>query len=134
MYCISDEYASLAEDVINSIEELMWIKETDVRIAFLSSDFEKKTGGGRKLVLADCKKVEDIYKPLCPYDFIITVYEPNCEELDDEQMKILMWHELKHVGVDEKDGELKYVVVPHDVEEFRSIIDAVGLDWDKKEG
>ena len=46
--------------------------------------------------------------------------------LDEEQKRILMWHELKHCGVD---GKGNTYVIPHDIEDFKEIIEKHGMDW-----
>ena len=52
-------------------------------------------------------------------------------ETGDCEVHILLYHELLHVGVNERSGEMVYVVNPHDVEDFRTIIDRYGIDWAK---
>jgi len=69
--------------------------------------------------------VSEKLKAFIPYDFIITFYWPNCETLSPEKLERLMYHELRHVGF--ADG--KMFIVPHDIEDFRSIIDTWGFDW-----
>lgn len=41
----------------------------------------------------------------------------------------LRW--LLHVGVQEKNGEMKYRVVPHDIEDFEEILSRYGTHWAK---
>ena len=58
------------------------------------------------------------------------------DDLTDEQMYMLMMHELLHVGVQEKNGEMKngemkYRVVPHDIEELEEILSRYGVHWAK---
>ena len=49
---------------------------------------------------------------------------------NDKQMEILIYHELLHVGVEEKDdGNVIYFIVPHDLEEFTKVIDQYGEGW-----
>ena len=122
-YMISDLYNLMSEDIIR--EKRPDILALGISVGFISST-KAKTIGKTKLVLGECRKVTDLQKLFCPHDFLIIIYEPNCEGLTEEQMKILLWHELKHIGVDEE-GET--YVVPHDIEEFRDIIEAHGLDW-----
>ena len=95
----------------------------NVSIAWLSSDKAKMNNG--KKVFAECAKVTEKFDWCCPYDFTITVYEPNVIELNEEQMKILLEHELMHIGVDEN----RLYIVPHDAEEFTEIIRKYGIDW-----
>ena len=123
-----EPYAELGEKVIESERSLQWIAEADVRIGFLRS-FKEKTKSG-KIVLGECIKVPELYEPFCPFDFLIVFYEENIVGLTGQQLRILMHHELLHIGVNEKDGELVYRIVPHDIEEFKEIVDRYGLYWD----
>lgn len=122
----STEYAELGWEVIREHDDLAWIANGPT-VGYLASDHAKKSQG--KMVLGECRLVKDIYKDFVPYDFLITIFEPNTEGLTREQMKILMYHELLHVGVDDKTGDPKYKVVPHDIEDFRRVIDRYGIDW-----
>jgi hypothetical protein len=51
--------------------------------------------------------------------------------MDEHQLEILMEHELRHIGITDN-GDL--VIEPHDIEDFRAIIDDYGLDWSDTEG
>ena len=127
---LSDEYRTIAEQLIRDRDDLRHLD--GVRIAYLASDREKKANG--RFIFGECRKVSDQYSWCCPYDFMITIYEPNTAyyQFDFAMMKILLWHELMHVGVDESDEGVKYRLIPHDVEEFNKIIDEVGLHWEAK--
>ncbi|MBE5846227.1 MAG: hypothetical protein E7300_00945 [Lachnospiraceae bacterium] len=121
------EYGAIARKIIRHIPELRFIRDAKIRIAYLSSDEEKHHGP--KTVFADCRKVDPIYSPWCKYDFLITVYAPNVADFTENQIKVLLWHELLHVGLDDKTLDPKYIVNPHDIEEFRVIMDRFGVDW-----
>lgn len=123
----SNEYKKMGELLIKKVPELQWIKECKIKIAYLEST-QKKTKG-KKTVYADCRKVEEWVQVFCKYDFVITVYVDNCMGMTKNQMELLMWHELLHIGIE--DGTLNpiYIVNPHDVEDFRSIIDRFGIGW-----
>jgi len=97
------------------------------KIGFLLSDKEKKSRG--RLVYAETEKVNDKYKALTGLDFIITFYTPNCEGVSDRAMEILMLHELNHVGYDIEDESC--FIIPHDLEDFKEIVDEYGSDWIK---
>lgn len=127
MYRLSDDLAVLGEDLIRAEKSLRWIAQADIRIGFMVSDKEKKKGG--KAVLGDCRLVPEPWSAFCPFDFLITVYLPNTMGMTDRQLQILLHHELLHVGMRERDGEPVYRVNPHDIEEFREIIDRYGIDW-----
>lgn len=96
-----------------------------VTVLFLESD-KRKTGKGR-VTFGECVKVGEMYRGLVPYDFLIVVYAANCEEykFDEERYEILIEHELRHVGYKQE----KRFIVPHDTQEFESIIDKYGLHW-----
>ena len=126
-YTLSPEYEELGLAVIDAVPELWMIRDAGIRIGFVSSFKEKKTG--QKLVLGECIKLSELYSDLLHLDFLIVIYENNIVGLSENQKKILLWHELKHIGVEEKDGEPVYIVNPHDREEFDSIIRKVGLYW-----
>lgn len=120
-------YAELGAKVIANERSLQWIRQADVRIGFLRSFKEKHSSG--KDVFGECIKVSELYEPFCPYDFLIVLYELNITGMSERQLYALMHHELLHVGVSEKDGELKYKIAPHDIEEFDEIISRYGLHW-----
>ena len=81
------------------------------------------------MVHGQCEKVPDKYKWAVPCDFTITVFEPNVEKFTDEQLYILLFHELLHVGIELDGNEEKYFVKPHDIEDFKLIMNRFGMDW-----
>ena len=128
---LSSKYKRIAERLIASEDIFTDIRELGIRIAYLSSDEEKKKD--RRLVHADCTKVDKKYSWAVPYDFFITVYEPNCIGFTRKQFEILMKHELMHIGVSYEGDEPSFYLVPHDVEDFLHIINTHGLDWSRRE-
>lgn len=122
-YSISKIYALMSEDIIR--EKRPDILACGISVGFISCEKAKMQNKVKK-VLGECKKMTPLEKLFCPFDFLIIIYEPNCEGLNGDQMRTLLWHELNHVGIDE-DGEP--FIVPHDVEEFNDIIYEKGLYW-----
>lgn len=129
---LNEEYAEIAQALIDSEDVLEYIRESQVSIVYLSSDLKKKDNG--RLVHAQCELVADKYKWGIPADYMITVYEPNVLGFTDEQMKILLFHELLHIHIVYQDGEEKYSTNPHDLEDFKYIIDRFGTDWSRVTG
>ena len=123
-YTPSARLAALAAKVISGHPNLQHLDDENCRIAYQTADFAKKSG--EKLVYADTERVKDKYKGLMPWDFVVTFYWPNCEILTDDRLEKLMYHELRHVGFN---GDGTYSIIPHDVEDFRDVIDTWGLDW-----
>lgn len=126
---ISEFYAEIGDSLIQSDEELEYIRNSGVTIIYLSSDREKKSLG--RLIFAECEKVPNKWKWSVPCDFTITVFEPNVERFTEEQLQILILHELLHVGIEKDGNEEKYYVVPHDIEDFRVILDRYGIGWEE---
>lgn len=128
---INEEYTEIMEEVLEENPELEILRYADINIIVLSSTHSKKSKG--KKVLGQCEKVQDKYKWGIPCDFTITFFEPNIIGMTYEQLKMLMFHELLHIGIDED----KYFIKPHDLEDFKLIIDKFGTDWakvDRKKG
>lgn len=126
---LNEQYAEIANELIQTESLLSDIRQSEATIVYLSSDKEKKSKG--RTVFGECEKVPDKYKWSVPADFTITIYEPNIVGFTDNQLRILILHELLHVGIEwNGDGTEKYTVRPHDIEEFRTIIDRYGIDWE----
>ena len=126
---INEEYACIGQELIDTDPCLKYILDSEVSIVYLSSDAEKMTGG--KPVYGQCEKIPDKYRWAIPCDFTITVFEPNIERFTEQQLRILLLHELLHIGIEQDGGEEVYRIVPHDFEDFRTIIDRYGLSWDE---
>lgn len=122
-YEINDDLKELGEELIKAMPELHIIKDFDVKIGYVLSYEGKKAKS--KSVNADCRKVNGSYTAYLPFDFIITFYEPNIYYMTENQKKVLMLHELKHIGI----GEKGLRVEPHDIEDFSSILKRFGLEW-----
>ena len=127
MVKVSEYYQKIGQQVMEEVPELKHLLTDDVRICFMASN-QKKMAKGRE-VCGECIKVQDLYKAFCPYDFLIVFYDPNTTDFDDKRLKILAEHELLHVGVEEKDGEMRYSIVPHDYDDFRQITKKYGTEW-----
>lgn len=127
---INNDYAEIATDLIRNEYSLLHLLESRAKIIYLSSDYAKTSKG--KLVFGQCEKVADKYKWGIPADFTITVFEPNVEKFTEDQIRILLHHELLHVGIDKKaDGSESYSIVDHDIEDFKLILDKYGTDWSR---
>lgn len=125
---INEHYAEIARELIETESSLEDILSSNVQIIYLSSNHKKKNG--EKVVFGQCEKVQEKYKWSIPCDFTITVFEPNCEGFTEDQFKILLFHELLHVGIELKeDGTESYSIKGHDLEDFKEIIERFGTNW-----
>ena len=127
---INLNYTNIALELLMNEPSLQHIKESHAVIIYLESDYAKTSKG--KLVFGQCEKVADKYKWGLPADFTITVFEPNVQKFTEDQIRILLHHELLHVGIDKKaDGSESYSIVDHDIEDFKLILDKYGTDWSR---
>ena len=127
---INLNYTNIALELLMNEPSLQHIKESHAVIIYLESDYAKTSKG--KLVFGQCEKVADKYKWGIPADFTITVFEPNVQKFTEDQIRILLHHELLHVGIDKKaDGSESYSIVDHDIEDFKLILDKYGTDWSR---
>lgn len=127
---INERYAGIGMSLIQTEDALVNIANSQATIIYLSSEHKKVSFG--KKILGQCEKVADKYKWGIPCDFTITVFEPNVEGMTEEQLRMLIFHELLHVGIEyNADGTETYSVKPHDLEDFKLIIDRFGTDWSK---
>lgn len=128
---INEDYAKIGQDLIETEDELVDIRNSQATIVYLSSCHKRMDNG--RTVHAVCEKVAEKYKWGIPADFTITVYDQNCIGMTEDQIRILLFHELLHVGIEFKDGEEKYFTKPHDLEDFKYIIDRFGTAWSEVE-
>jgi predicted metallopeptidase len=122
---VSDELKELGEKVISKRLELHFINEYDIKVGYVIS-YEAKRDKGRS-VNADCRKVNGPYQAYLPFDFVITFYEPNVYHMSDNQKKILMLHELRHIGI----GMRGLRIENHDIEDFYSLLKEFGMQWNE---
>lgn len=128
---INHNYEEIAQELIDNEPELAYIKNSQVKIAFLESDQSKKADKD-KLVLGECEKVAAKNKWAIDYDFTITLFRNNLIGLTLDQIRIVLFHELLHVGIEQGPDETEiYSVRKHDLEDFKIIIDRFGTDWSK---
>jgi hypothetical protein len=121
----SESLEKLGNKIIDKIEELSYIRDFEIRIGYVLSYASKVVKG--KTVFADTRKVNGPYQAYLPFDIIITFYEPNIAILSENQIKIVMWHELRHITI----GEKGITIRPHEVDDWKSILREYGIDWNE---
>ena len=129
---ISDKYEEIGMELIEKHPILDEVKRflaaERIKLIFLESTKEKKSVRGA--VYADCEKIADSKRWAIDADFVITVYKPNVEIFTEAQIKVLLLHELMHIGLEVSEkGELKKYIIPHSVQDFRYILEKYGLNW-----
>lgn len=118
----SESLRLLGNKIIKKFPEFSFIREWNIKIGYVISQESKR---GEKTAYADCRKVPEVYRAYLPYDFIITFYDMNIGLLNENQQKLVMYHELRHIGM----GERGLKIIPHNIEDFSSILTKFGMDW-----
>ena len=103
MYQRETELEGILYEVMEEHENISHLKE--LRIVALVCDKAKHKGDS--IVYADCSKVTPKMA-----DVLVL-------------LRTLCWHELMHAGWDGR----KKSTVPHNLEDFREIVEAHGVDW-----
>lgn len=117
-YMPAPEVATLAMSLIEKYHQHL----TNAKIAYV---FKKGTWNKNgKEVLGSAKKCSEKDKILHNYDFIITINYEAWARASKIKRQAILDHELNHCGVNEY-GE--YIFVPHDLEDFASVIRRHGL-------
>ena len=113
----------LGYDLIQTDE--MFKPLRDAHIGFLFSD--KPKHNGEQMVYGTCFKVSPREKFFSDYDFVIVIYEPNVQniEISEEGLRRLLVHELMHAQYEDGRASIK----PHDLEDFKYMIDTWGSEW-----
>ena len=127
---MSEEYARIGSELIRTEASLADVRNSDATIVYLASDKAKASGG--RAVLGECERVPDKWMWAVEADYAVTVYEPNVSHMGEEQLRILIFHELLHILIDyDKDENEVHRIRQHDLQDFREVVDRFGVDWDK---
>ena len=116
----------IAQRLIANYPEFDHLEETEIAYAW------KRKGGesGGKVTFGKCVKSSGLVKFFGKNTFVIWLAADNCREygFTAGKLEALIYHELCHAGEEEaKNGDVKAVVTPHDVEAFASEIERYGL-------
>jgi len=81
---------------------------------------------------AKCRKVDEPWRSILAdcgleWDWLIEVYGSHAEDKSREWMQILIYHELRHIGILGK-------IVKHDIEDFSDILAEFGIEWSADKG
>ena len=132
---VSEKFTEMGMEIIETHELLEELRESKVKVLFLEDGSPKKKSG--LTVFGDCSKVSRRMKFLTDADFIIRIYVKNCGDalFDEAKYKILLLHELMHVGVrkNKKSGGFTFFLRPHDIGEFTYIQQGYGSRWQSPE-
>jgi len=124
-------FMECGEEVYTLMYELINEYHMDLRnakIKCLFYDKARKSEG--KLVLGTAEVVSPKYNYLTDIDFIISIYGGTWDIMAEQERKALLDHELCHLFITEdRHGEPVYKTIPHDLSEFKAIIERYGVGW-----
>ena len=124
LYSYNKELRDAVQAVILREKRFQHLK--DCRIAVLWTPKDKKSKG--RTVYADTKKLNDMQSFMSGYDFVITFYDKS-QYLSKAAQDVLIAHELLHIGFEKRGPAERKWIIPHDVEDFETIISEYGVDW-----
>ena len=127
MFWKNDELTELAMEIVK--EEPIFAPIIETGTTFVVCKCDKAKHNRTMTTYGDCRSVPEAFRWCVPYEFQITIYEPNVADLSEEQMRILLFHELLHIGVEMGNGAPKKFIRSHDVEDFKCIIAKYGTEW-----
>jgi len=122
-------------DIFNETYEELISENLGMREAFNFARFQLLIiypNISNRVVARVCKSGRHV-KLLNDYDYIVEFSGEIWDKLSKESKKLVMLHELRHVHIDyDRNGEPRYRLINHDVQDFYSILDKYGLDYIKE--
>jgi hypothetical protein len=120
-YVDADQPAAIAAVLIRALHD-------DIRNAELRCVYRKKLADRDRVRLAQASRVGGKLQFFAQFDLLIEVNWEEWVYLTDERKIALIDHELCHFSLEiDDEGKQKYVMLSHDIEEFRAIVDRWGL-------
>lgn len=117
------EVQELAARLIDNIHTHL----AEARIKYLFRTGKWEHGG--KMILGKAEKVAAKWKYLTEFDFVVTINRDAWFANSKEVREAILDHELTHCarGEDDKQGNPKWYIMPHTIEDFVNIIQRHGL-------
>lgn len=113
-------YQPIAHKLTEKFPELKHIKAG--KILFIEDMDWVKPDNNKPQYRAKVKKAPKEFSSMTGYDFILETRHFYIENMQQEQVIALIYHELLHIDTD---GSLR----PHDIEDWSQLIATFGADW-----
>lgn len=131
-YVIREQFRPIAEALVQKYPELKHIQVERILFVADTTGTGKNKDKRKKAQLGPmpAKWTEILHQVTGQwFTWMMEFFTMNCSGLRHEQYVALIYHELRHIGIDGKP-------CAHDVEDWQEMIDALGLDWSaqKEEG
>ncbi|PHV69223.1 hypothetical protein CS063_16915 [Sporanaerobium hydrogeniformans] len=121
-WIMNEWYKPIARELIYKFKELQHIAE--YKILFIE-DRKWEPGAAAYNWKARIKKTNLEFEAGTGYDYILETRKYYTEKISKEQLVLMIYHELRHIG---KDGE----IIHHDIEDWSDIVATFGTHWHVK--
>jgi Putative phage metallopeptidase len=119
VYSDSPEIEQVAKTIIPT---LGWLEQPKIKYLMLDAD--------KSDCMGKCSRATGKWKHLTGYDYIIEAWRTGWDSCDEHGKEALVYHELLHVTSKvDKNGEVKWGIKKHDLEEFFDVARKYGA-WD----
>jgi hypothetical protein len=117
----NEELNVLVKEVI--VDNKLDLTGINIKSVLVSPYISKRTA-------ARCIRPNNELRYFGEFDYLLEFSDKLWQGLSKEVKKILILHELKHILVTtDKNGNAKFKLAPHDVQDFFSIIHKHGINW-----
>lgn len=123
-FLMADEVKEIAKAIITKFRTDL----VNINIGYIFK--AKASKNGEFTTLGQAKTESELQQVLHGIEAIIIIGFDTWKDLSLDEKARLVYHELEHLGWDEKSGKLK--TTPHLVEEFPSVIQAFGPGSDSQ--
>jgi len=79
--------------------------------------------------LGKCSRATKKWKYLTDKDYIIEIWDKWWEKANETQKEALLFHELSHIGYQERNDNIIWKINDHDINEFNEVVKRYGA-WD----
>lgn len=121
-YVEAQEAQQMADELMKTVHNRL--KELKIKCLFKEGPPLQQKG---VLLYARVKKVFGLLKYFTDSDFIIEISFDLWKNLNKDAQMAVIDHELCHIVlINRKDGEPKWILQPHDIEEFYEVLERHG--------
>lgn len=127
---INESYRPIAAALIKKYPELKHIAVESILFVEDTESLKKNKG---QIVFAQIGTIPEKWGDIVyqisgqPFDYLLEIFKINTAMMSREQIIALVYHELRHIGID---GSIK----GHDIEDWTNMVEKLGLDWANTKG
>lgn len=126
----SPKWEKMAEELIENDELLVMQHAMNIKVVCVLSE-TMKFDKHKNPIYAEAEKIPPKFKWATDADAMITIYQLNMTTFNEKKRQIALLRELLKISVDDETGERKVIIGDFDLQDFRSVVNRYGTDWDK---